>query len=375
MIYRRLQTYLVFSTAFVFILFSGCDLFGSDDEEDPAVDEVVIVGTEVDSDFKNTGEFGLSATPLDPGGSAILSEDLDSEVSIQHTSSSSQSAQVESHDIQASVVVNRTRQPSGDPLAVPLSLDGSGSMTGNDPDRLRVDGAKEFIDQLEQGSATYEAGIYEFSGFSSNTDPDFNYTRVLQDFIDNPDSLKTASEGVEASGGTPMYGSLAEVLAYSENERPTANYEKAIVLFADGRPTGSDVTRDSVCTSSNEKESPIYGIGLGPASDISDSPDPAAVAEMRSISNCTNGSYQGLVEDSLEVIQQAFSAAATGTSQGSVSFSVQIDSGLDQLQAGEVVEGSLSVTSGGQTAEGRFSFRIPDPASSTSQKYHFPTVH
>lgn len=371
MVYRRIQTLLVFSTAFVFILFSGCDLFGSDDEE-PQVDEVVIVGTQVDSDFQNTGEFGLSATPLDPGGGAIISEDVDGEVTIEHSSASSQTAQVESHDIQASVEVEWSRQPSGNDLAVPVSLDGSGSMGWEDPDSLRVDGAQEFVDQLEQGNTPFEAGIYEFSGGSSNTNPDFEDTNVLQDFTNNVDSLKAAATEVSASGGTPMYESLAEVLAYSEDQRPAGSFEKGLVLFADGAPNGNRVERDSVCTSADEKDSPIFGIGLGAASDISDNPDPTAVGEMRAISDCTNGAYQGLVEDSLEVIQQAFSAAATGTSKGAVGFNVQVNSGLDNLQAGDIVKGSLSITSGGETAEGDFSFRVPDATSSSTGTFRFP---
>jgi hypothetical protein len=43
---------------------------------------------------------------------------------------------------------------------------------------------------------------------------------------------------------------------------------------------------------------------------------------------------------------------------------VEITSGLDQLEAGDTVEGVLRVKSGGKTVEGSFSLRVPEADNS-----------
>jgi hypothetical protein len=346
----------------------GCDSSGSSGGGDVEVKSVAVTGTQVPSDFQTNGEFGVSATPLDGGGNGIISKNLKAEVTIERNPSTTSVKQ--SQPIVASVVVNSTSGPSGDPLAVPIVLDGSGSMGGNDPNRLRVDGANAFIDELDGGGGNFQAAVFEFPGFNSS-DPDFSNTDFFAGFTSDVDSLKKGTAKAEASGLTPMYGSLAEILAYAEAEKPKASFRKAIVLLADGQPSSSGVTRDSVCTSANEKNTPIFGIGLGPASDLADFPDPGAIAEMRGISDCTGGAYQGLSEGALDAIQQAFAAAATGSAQGSVNFGVKIESGLSQFVAGDIVKGILKITSGGSSADGTFTFRVPDASTSSSRSYQF----
>jgi hypothetical protein len=240
-------------------------------------------------------------------------------------------------------------------------------MSSSDPNRLRVDGAKEFVDELDS-RGKFVSAVFEFPGFNS-PDPTFGNTDFFAGFTNDTDSLDNAIEKAEAGGGTPMYSSLAEVLIYSDTVRSSANYQKAIVLLADGQPN-STALRDSVCRDSQRKNSPIFGIGLGPASDLSDSPSPAAVAEMRQISSCSGGAYQGLIPDSLEVVQQAFSAAATGSSQGSINYGVEITKGLSELQTGDTIRGTLTVSSGGSSSSGTFTFTVPS-ASSSSRAYRY----
>lgn len=364
MFLRNLQTSVVLAVASIFLVFSGCDIFGSD-ESNPKVDEVVVVGTQVDSDFQQTGEFGLTATPLDEGGDAILKKNLKAEVDLEHESSSS-GTQIEAHNLDATITIETTNKPSGNNLVASISMDGSGSMetccSYSDPNRLRVDGAKAFFDELEGSGKSFEAGIFEFPG----TAPNFSYNSILQDYTDDTDSLKAAAEQVSSGGGTPMYEALGELLTYSEDVRPASQNDKAIVLFADGQPNSTS-TRDSVCAEAERLDSPIYGIGLGPASDLSDNPSGSAIAEMRYVSSChPSGAYQGLVKDSLEVIEEAFKAVATGSSKGSVAMKVSIQSGLSNVQAGNVVRGTIRIKSGGETASGDFSFRVPSSTSSSS---------
>jgi hypothetical protein len=290
------------------------------------------------------------------------------EVKIEHNPS--KSGKNHSSDIEATVTVDSIRQASGNDLAASIVLDGSGSMGTSDPNRLRVEGAKEFVDVLDS-RGNFVSAVFEFPGFNS-ADPSLGNTDFFAGFTNDTDSLDNAIEKAEAGGGTPMYESLAEVLEYSENERSNANFQKGIVLLADGQPNGFGVARDSVCRSARQKNSPIFGIGLGPASDLAPSNEQsnAAITEMRQISSCTGGAYQGLIPDSLEVVEQAFSAAATSSSQGSINYAIKIENGLSQLDTGDTIRGTLTVSSGGSSASGTFTFTVP-ASSSTSRSYKY----
>jgi len=362
--------------ASVLLLFTwGCDSGGGGGES--AVDTVAVTGTTVPPDFQTSGKFGVSATPLDKDRRGIISNNVQGEVKIEHNPSKSG----KNHsDIEATVTVDSIRQVSGNPVAAPIVLDASGSMGSTfSGDTTRVitrvdvakDGAEAFVDELDSGGISFESAVFDFPLTFSFTNPpsvNFNDTKFRAGFTGDTDSLETAIGEVSASGGTPMYSSLAEVLIYSDTTRSSANYQKAIVLLADGQPN-STALRDSVCRDSQRKNSPIFGIGIGPASDLSENPSSGAVAEMREISSCSGGAYTGLTPDSLQV-EQAFTAAATGSSQGSINYGVEITKGLSELQRGDTIRGTLTVTSGGSSSSGTFTFTVP-ASSSTSRSYKY----
>lgn len=379
--YRYLGLGLAFALLTTFG--AGCDLLGSGDDE-PAADEVVVVGTQVGNDFQETGEFGLSATPLDKGGSSILSENVNAEVDVAHSDTSTGTASAKSH-FEATVSVNHVNEPSDDPLAVTLDFDASGSLAGNDPDEIRKEGGKAFIDELEDIGREYEASVFEYSTdlFSScipNPQEPFDCSYMWQDFTNDATALKDSIEQVRASGSTPTYGSLLEVLGYSEAERPKEDYEKAVILFSDGIPNDDNLEarRDSVCNDEiPDKESPVWAIGLGPGNDHpeEDATDPAAVREMNRLASCSDqgGAYIGINPDpdsAEQSIQDRFAGFATASAQGSITFNVEITSGLDEFEAGDTVQGILRVTSGGETVKGSFSFRVPETDKSP-KAFHY----
>lgn len=371
--------YLIWISLFLSlsVLLGGCDLFGLLDSDDsPEVNEVVVVGTQVGSDFQQNGEFGLSATPLDPDSSAILSEDIDAEVTIEHPDQSGSAATVEGH-IDAIVELEDSNEPSESALAASLTFDASGSLDDYDePERHRVEGGKAFIDVLEESDAEYETAVFEYSGSCVPDPSNFQCADLLHEFTDDPAQLKSSIEQVGSSGGTPTYGSLLEILEYSENERPTADYEKIILLFSDGYPNDTNLQerREMMCeeASPSQKDSPVFAIGLGPGSNLNDEfIDPEAVEEMNHIANCTNGTYNGI--DPAAPRQSAlenFSAVGTASSKGFVEFTVTITSGLEDFETGDIVNGTLSVSSGGESAEGSFSFRVPAEDMSTGA-FHY----
>ena len=164
-----------------------------------------------------------------------------------------------------------------------------------------------------------------------------------------------------------MWESLEELIEYSEDESPNDSSEKATILRGDGDPNGGLVARDEVCQAANDANSPICGVGFGPASDLSDAPNSSAVENMREISRCTGGSYLPIdPDDVLATFTGAFASFATGTSQGSIAFDVQIESGLEQVRNQNVqrLEGTLRITSGGETVEGTFRFGMPEANAS-----------
>lgn len=368
MFFLRRSLSVVLSFSLVALLFVGCDLFG-DDNGDPSVDTVVVVGTQVGADFLNTGQFGLSATPLDADENSILSSDVGVEVAIQTPVSVSPASEFENID-----------EPSGNPLAVPIDFDESGSLSTSDPDRDRVEGGKEFVDELERQGIDYESSVLGYAGLCTPADSpsdagDFQCSRLLQGFTDSPSELKNAVEQVSAGGGTPTYGSLLETLEYSENQRPTSNFEKSIVLFSDGQPNDNNLQarKDEVCNEAGptQKDSPIFAVGLGAGSDQSPVADETAVQEMNEIANCSNGAYTGIdPENPRQSARDIFSDFGIAVSKGTLILTVTVNSNLGDFNEGDIVEGTLTIESGGTTAEGDFSFRVP-AVNTSSEAFHY----
>src|SRR5699024_3124103 len=146
-----------------------------------------------------------------------------------------------------------------------VDIDGSGSMGSNDPQRLRVSGAKDFIEKVSQSKLPNGWSISIFSYEGNPNKPFLNNSELLSPFSNDINALKTATDGVEGSGGTPTCSCFLGVFSYSEDNKPHDSNERAIVLLSDGYPN-STALRDSVCQVAKKMESPIYTIGLGPAS-------------------------------------------------------------------------------------------------------------
>lgn len=333
---------------FLLSIFFSCDESKKSPTESnlPEVDEVIIVGTQVDTSFLSDGQFGLTAIPLDNQGSAILSNQVSAQVTINQPA-----------NLIGSVHVDRVVIPSGKPLAIALNIDGSGSMGWNDPDELRKIGAKFFVDVLDASGYPYEAAVFEFGG---PIHLPFNYTGLHQDFTNIVDSLKNAIDLIGVWGGTPTYESLIEVLHYVDTTKFVSQYERAVVLLSDGEPN-SLTYRDSTCVLANELHIPIYTIGLGPASDLDSlTMDEDAVENMRFIANCTGGAYAGISPSDSTSANSIYGNMANATSQGSIIFNVTLSGvGFAGLSSGDLITGIITIVSGGTNAVASFSFVVP----------------
>lgn len=327
--------------AAVLLLLPACDT-----TEDPTVADVFVIGTRVPSDFLSSGRFELVATALDEDGEAILTPDMTITLSVLQPTGTS-----------ASGSFGGVNEVSGDPLAVSLVLDGSGSMSSSDPGRLRVDGAQAFVERLSTTpDLEWEASVYTYSS---------GYTRQIGFSNDVPD-LFEAIDRVGQSGGTDTYETLLDVLLDGDDERPRGSFEPAVVLLSDGYPSSVSL-RDEVCGESIRLGRPVYSIGLGPASDLSDDPDPDAVEEMREIARCTNSVYAGIAAGDPTAIERIYASIATATAQGSVSYDVTLSgAGFEALDPGDTVQIRVTLASGGGTAGETFSFTAPFGAGAVS---------
>ncbi|TYP92742.1 von Willebrand factor type A domain-containing protein [Fodinibius salinus] len=361
---------ILYSTAILLMagLFISCS--NSTGTEEKPVEEALVVGTQVSSDFLNTGEFDVLGTPLDEDRKSILSDVVGAKITLDSLSgnTSSKIARKNSRvvfgknkpvsDITVDIRSRAVNQAGNDPFAISLDIDGSGSMSNNDPNRTRVQGAKDFVDEFSQNASNFEISIFTYEG-----DPNRSFlsnSELLSEFSSNTSALKDSVDNVEASGGTPTYPSLLEVLEYSEQEKPHQSNERGIVLLSDGYPN-STALRDSVCKVANNMDSPIYSIGLGPASDLSNNPDPDAVQEMRDISTCTGGSYSGIDPNNNSVnASSLYRNIAIATSKGNIQFKAKLSgSGFSNLQPGTILYFTLKLATGNGQAEAFFSFSVP----------------
>lgn len=138
------------------------------------------------------------------------------------------------------------------PLDVMLAIDSSGSMITNDPRRLRILTAKQFIDQLDPQRD--QAGIVSW-------DNDIDFVQPLTSDLAR---VKDRVEQVDSSGATSLNVGLSA--AIDEFVRGRTDVKRIIIFLTDG---------DGTYTFSGQAGSPaalarqrgivIYAIGLGSA--------------------------------------------------------------------------------------------------------------
>ncbi|CAN5246660.1 hypothetical protein BH23ACT9_BH23ACT9_10630 [soil metagenome] len=175
--------------------------------------------------------------------------------------------------------------PAGD-SPVLLIIDASGSMNADDgTGRPKIEAAREALHALIDGLGTESnVGLRAFGHRTPNTDRDAGCadTELLVPVArGNSDALRTAVDGLSASGFTPIGASLLEALG----DLPEAA-ERTIILVSDGLdtcapPAACDVARDIVA----------QGVQLR-VETVGFQVDAAAEAELRCIAEVTGGTYR-----------------------------------------------------------------------------------
>lgn len=194
-----------------------------------------------------------------------------------------------------------------------LIIDSSGSMTWNDPQDLRKEAAKIFIDTAQNDD---QIAIVDFDFYSQTH-------WSLQPLTENRDNIKSAVNLINSSGGTSLSAGLLE--GYDQLDSSTQPYKKAAVFLTDG-----------VGTYNNEADSyklkgwPIYVIGLGNNTNSS---------LLQNIADTTGGDYFALTDP--DQLQNVYFEIAAQISEGNL-----LASESSVMSTGDTFSTSVAIPAG-----------------------------
>ncbi|MBN1574101.1 MAG: VWA domain-containing protein [Deltaproteobacteria bacterium] len=138
---------------------------------------------------------------------------------------------------------------SGEPIAVVLAIDTSGSMKGQAMEHAR-EAALKFVEGLGDNDL---AAVVDFN----------DKEHIISEFTSDKESLKRAIEGLDVAGTkTALYDAIYKALEIGS--RPGLPFRKVIIILSDGKDEGSVLTIDDGITRAKDSSIPVYTIGLGP---------------------------------------------------------------------------------------------------------------
>ncbi len=131
-----------------------------------------------------------------------------------------------------------------------MLMDQSGSISSTDPQDLRVEAGKIFMDYI---GAEDLVALSTFSGYNA-------YEFSLRSrFTRDKEGVKRSLDSLvnRVGGGTPLYEATTLATNYTVQYGPTAN--KAVIVFTDGQASGD---LDGCITNAQQKGIPLFTIGL-----------------------------------------------------------------------------------------------------------------
>ncbi len=339
-----MKKYVMMLLALVLVL-SGCIKLP---DNTPPLTELRLLGDAYpSSDFSSTGKFNLNVLALDDENNVIRLTEKQVKMILDSVRAQKLVYRVELVD------VTYVQPSSTGKVKVALLLDSSGSMSWNDPNRLRVSASKEFIRLLLSNNASHKAGIFDFASYvdgDNNGDGiDDYYLRVLQDFVYVTDTtgLFSAVDSVTDYGGTPLYLSLYYLLDYVHSRMETG-YGSAILVLTDGEDNESnEITADSVIAKALSYHIPIYAVGLGDTAYID-------FSELRRVANVTGGVFELALD--ANALEKIFNSMGFGISQG---YSKVVAKITPIPPSGSWIYGKTEITSGGNTLRKVWQFEAP----------------
>jgi len=291
------RSVLLCASGLAALALGGCK--DSNGPSDP--NRIVKVGVSVRYDsaaFRNNREFVLALVPVDGNNRVVLADSL--EVTVTTTSTGAPTASVASKTVVAA-------DPR--PLSAAILLDNSSSMAENDPNDLRLAGARLFWQTVLADKPTSNVALLGFN--DAPPSPGFRRTQLLQTWTSTAALLEQGLANVQLADGSRMYTSAREVAQWIDSTRPDTD-RRILVLFTDGAPL--DTAQGALISAATSAGVTISTVGLGAASSESVSPDANAVTRLRTIADETKGLY--LPADSPDDLGPTFQALAASSVEG-----------------------------------------------------------
>lgn len=211
---------------------------------DPA-DRLKIDGFRFDPDFDDNGKVHLAFSVFGADGTDMTEQMDPAGLSAVMAFSAEERTLLAFEEI--SVVVEGLKAVGRPPLDVVLDLDSTGSMAETDPERLRVNGAKGYIDAMRPED---QVAVMDFSTMipPGVSVPLVNFlnSRMLHPFSKDRDAARAAVDEVIQMGNTNLYDSMAEAITYLASQQ--GNRPKALVVLTDGQDNSSMRTIQDVVT-------------------------------------------------------------------------------------------------------------------------------
>lgn len=320
------------------VALSGCK--DSNAPADPRGIRSVFVGVRVDpAALHDRGEFVLALVPVDGHGDVVLSDALD--VTPRLTAPAEQDLPPVSKAVQ---------EPDPRPVAAAVSIDDSRSMGNSDPGGRRAEAARLFWTEILAGGSSNQVALLSFGG-GQPTAP-FRQTALLQDWTTDAALLEAGLSRLVTTGDTFLYQSTAEIAGWVASTRP-ASFRRMMLLVTDGLPTDSPKEQQAI-DAAIAGQTPVFTVGVGPASDQSSTSVAAAVDRLRTLSNRTGGVYAG-AENTAE-LSTVFESLAKVTTEGALLVTVRMS---PAPAAGTKVTGSVRVGNQYGAATANWSFDAP----------------
>jgi hypothetical protein len=160
--------------------------------------------------------------------------------------------------------------------SVVLLMDQSGSISGTDPEDLRIIGGKEFLRAMGPDDDVLLMSFAEMNTCATDD------VMVYGSFTSDPRSVEGQLDALQGcqEGGTPLWD--ASVAALAELEMGGKNNNKALVIFTDGADTSFVTTVNDVVAAATAKEIRVFTVGLS---------DSVEIAVLSSLAQATGGAF------------------------------------------------------------------------------------
>jgi Ca-activated chloride channel homolog len=212
-------------------------------------------------------------------------------------------------------------------------------MGTNDPDKLRAEAAKDFVERMSDKDRT------AIASFDTTTEPTPPYEdlTIWQDFSSDKTSLEVAiDKATLEKGGTNLWDAAVD----SVNLLKAATGEnKLVILLTDGINNASSNEPGDVIEVANQNTVSVYSIGLG--KDVDDQ-------ELLDISSTTGGTYNQ-VDEAQDLIGLYDSIFNASRASGCIAVTF-----LPVPSAGTVLSGTLTFAVDGATLSAPYTVRFPN---------------